>query len=119
MSDFIIKATNKDGYDRFLLWLSSESLLDHMDCIEESQDIINVSGKILIDQLLLTGNEYNRFITFNLVNGKLDFRTAKIVTPPYSYRIETINLLRENYCYVENSILTAEQRRKVRDGVAF
>ena len=35
------------------------------------------------------------------------------------FREETIDLLHDNYGYVENSILTDSQRQKVKDKVAF
>ena len=53
------------------------------------------------------------------LNGKLDFITARIVNPANFFRKETVDLLRDNYRYVENSILTDSQRQKVRDKVAF
>ena len=34
MDNFVIKDIGKDGYDKFLIWLSSESLIDHQDSIE-------------------------------------------------------------------------------------
>lgn len=36
MRDYIIKKVDKDGYDRFLLWLSTDSLVDHLGNIEDS-----------------------------------------------------------------------------------
>ena len=52
-------------------------------------------------------------------HGKLDFITARIVNPANFFREETVDLLHDNYGYVENSILTDSQRQKVRDKVAF
>lgn len=119
MNEYIIKEINKEGYDRFLLWLSFESLVDHLNSIETSPTMLNASGKILIDQLFLTGNRDNRFMSCDFKNGKLDFRTARVVSPSDFFRKETVNWLQDNYSYVENSILTELQRQKVRDGVAI
>ena len=41
MNTFVIKETNTDGYDRFLLWLSFESLLDHLVSIEEAPNMVH------------------------------------------------------------------------------
>ena len=119
MDTFIIKETNTDGYNRFLLWLSFESLIDHLSSIEEAPNMVNSSGKILIDQLFITGDGDNRFISCDFKNGKLDFKTARIVSPTDFFRKETIQWLHDNYCYVEHSILTESQRQKVKDGIAF
>ena len=55
MNTFIIKETNKDDYNRFLIWLSFENIIDHLNSIEEAPNIVNSSGKILIDQLFIFG----------------------------------------------------------------
>lgn len=119
MNTFVIKATNTDGYDRFLLWLSFESLIDHLSSIEEDPNMANSSGKILIDQLFITGDGDNRFICCDFKNGKLGFETAHIVSPVDFFRKETVQWLHDNYCYVEQSILTESQRQKIKDGIAF
>lgn len=119
MNTFVIKETNTDGYDRFLLWLSFESLIDHLRSIEEAPNMVNSSGRILIDQLFITGDGDNRFMCCNFKNGKLDFKTAHIVSPVESFRKETVQWLHDNYGYVENSILTESQRQMVKDCIAF
>lgn len=81
--------------------------------------MINSSGKILIDQLFITGNGYNRFICCNFKDGKLDFKTAYIVSPRAFFREETARWLHDNYQYVEYSLLTEDQRKKVKNGIGF
>lgn len=119
MSEYIIFNTNVDGYDRYVLCLSFESLLSYIRKIE----IVLAEGKreekILIDQLLITGNGKNRFMSCVFSDGRLDFRTAQIVTPSDFFRKETVEWLHDNYSYVENSILTEEQRQKIKDNTAF
>ena len=119
MNKFIIKNISECGYTRFLLWLSSESSVEYLGNIEDSQSIANTSGKILIDQLFLTGNGENRFISCYFNDGKIDMTTVAIVNPPECFRQDTVNWLRENYGYVECSILTEDQRQKIRNGIAF
>lgn len=117
MNTFIIKETHADGYDRFLLWLSSESLIDHLSSIEEDSNIVNSSGRILIDQLFITGDGDNRFMCCDFKNGKLDFKTARIVSPVEDFRKETAQWLHNNYEYIEHSILTESQRQKIKGKV--
>ena len=119
MSEYIIFNTNVDGYDRYVLCLSFESLLSYIRKIE----IVLAEGKreekIFIDQLLITGNGTNRFMSCVFSDGRLDFRTAQIVIPSEFFRKETVEWLHDNYSYVENSILTEEQRQKIKDNTAF
>lgn len=112
---------NKQDYNGFVLLLSSESLFDpdKIDNIEASLNAVKVSDKILIDQLFITGDEENRFISCELKNGKLDLKTARVVCPEKSFRMETVRWLHDNYCYVENSILTARQRKSIQNNVDF
>ncbi len=119
MKNFVAKKIDKCGYKRFLLLLSFESLMEYLDSIEESSNIIQASGKILIDQLFITGDEENRFISCELKNGKFDLKTACIVCPEKSFRMETVRWLHDNYCYVENSILTDRQRRSIKECIDF
>ena len=81
--------------------------------------MVNSSGKILIDQLFITGDGNNRFISCNFKNGKLDFKTVHVVSPVDFFRKETVQWLHDNYSYVEHSILTESQRQKVKAGIAF
>lgn len=119
MNEYVILRTNGEKYDRLVLCLSCESLLSYISKIEDALDLDGKEGKVLIDQLLLTGNGTNRFLSCEFSNGKIDFATAQIVVPDEYYRKETIVWLHDNYSYVENSILTEEQRQKIRNKIAF
>lgn len=119
MKEYIIKETNQEGFDRFLLCLSFESLFNYLSSIEASPQMIHASGRILIDQLLITGDGDNRFISCYFTDGRLDFETAHIVKPTVFFRKETVAWLHNNYCYVENSILSESLRQKIRDGEDF
>lgn len=119
MNEYIILNTYVDGYDRHVLCLSFESLLSYIRKIETALSEETSDEKILIDQLLITGNGSNRFMSCVFSNGRLDFRTAQIVTPSEFFRKETVEWLHDNYSYVENSILTREQRQMIKDKIVF
>lgn len=119
MSEYIMLNTHVDGYDRLVLCLSFESLLSYVRKIEAVLAVETKEEKILIDQLLITGNGTNRFMSCKFSNGRLDFQTAQIVTPAEFFRKETVEWLHDNYSYVENSILTEDQRQKIKDNVVF
>lgn len=119
MDEYAILKTNADDYDRMVLCLSSESLLAYIRKIEQALAEDNLDGKVLIDQLLITGNGTNRFIIVSFSHEKFDMKTAQTVNPPEYYREETAEWLHDNYRYAKNSILTAEQKQKIKDNIAF
>lgn len=119
MDEYAIIKTNAEGYDRMVLCLSSESLLTYIEKIEQTLAEDNSDGKVLIDQLMITGNGTNRFVSVSFSHGKFDMKAAQTVNPPEHCREETVKWLHDNYCYAENSILTAEQKQKIKANIAF
>lgn len=119
MNEYIILNTNADGYDGLVLCLTFESFLSYVKKIELVLTEERKKERILIDQLLITGNGTNRFMSCEFSDGKLDFETAQIVNPADFFRRETVEWLHDNYSYVENSILTEEQRKKIKDNIVF
>ena len=115
MNEYKILKTNVKGYDRLVICLTSESLLTYIKKIECSLSGTETDETILIDQLLITGDGANRFMSCLFKNGKLDFRTAHAVVPSEYYRKKTIEFLHDNSWYVENSILTEAQRQKIKE----
>lgn len=119
MNEYAILKTHEDDYDRLVLCLSSESLLEYIEKIEQTLAEDNLNGKVLIDQLMITGNGNNRFISVSFSHGKIDLKTAQTVNPTDHYRKATVEWLHDNYHYVENSILTADQKQKIKDNIVF
>ena len=119
MNEYTIIKANTEDYSRMVLCLSSESLLPYIDKIEQALAEDNSDGNILIDQLLLTGNGVNRFMSVSFSHGKFDMKTAQTVNPSEYYRKAATEWLHDNYRYTENSILTAEQKQKIKDNIAF
>ena len=74
---------------------------------------------MLIDQLFITGNGKNRFISCNFNKGRLDLKSAKIVKADNYFRKLTVEYLKNNYRYVENSIFTDIERNSIRGGIIF
>lgn len=119
MDEFTIIQLNNDSYDIFLLCLTFESIATYKQSIESSNYIRGKTGKILIDQLLVTGNGPNRFICCNYFNGFLDFTSARVVPANYYYKSITVEWLHRHNEYIEYSILTAKQRQYIRDSIPF
>lgn len=119
MNEYVIINANNIGFDRLVLCLTFESLLTYINKIENMLTKGGVEGRILIDQLLITGDSSNRFLSCAFSKGKLDFETAQIVEPAEYLKKESVKWLHDNYLYVENSILTAEQRQMIKDNKVF
>ena len=115
----LIEKVDFCGYDRFLLCLTFESVVNYLSEIETSPEMVKCSGKALIDQLLVTGNGDNRFLSCSFLDGKLDMSTAEIVIPDGRFRSITVERLRDNFAYVEHSILSEYQRECIKKGISF
>lgn len=119
MDEFVIQKVNASEYDCFLLCLSFESIATYKPMVESSPFIRHHTGKMLIDQLFITGNGQNRFICCNYVDGVLDFSSAQVVKASDCFKTLTVKWLNTHYIYVNHSILTESQRRCIRDCVPF
>lgn len=119
MNEFVIRKVKKSSYDRFLLCLDFDSITTYKPLIESSPLIMHQTGKILIDQLLVTGNGQNRFISCEYLNGILDLATAQTVQADNYFKSMSIKWLNTHYAFVKNSILTENQRRCVQKCVPF
>lgn len=119
MGNFFFESVQENGYNGFLLWLSSESILEHLGEIKEYLKNRNFCGKIVVDQLFLTGNSNNRFACCEYFEGNLQFDDIRPVQPADFFREKSVRFLHENYAYVENSILTEEQKEKIKDNIPF
>jgi hypothetical protein len=93
--------------------------LEYIEKIEQTLAEDNLDGKVLVDQLFITGNGTNRFMSIFFSHGKFAVKTAHVVDPPEHYRKATVEWLHDNYHYVENSILTADQKQKIKDNIIF
>lgn len=119
MNHFAIQETNRDDYDKLLIWLSSDSLVDHLRDIEKALNKTHLTGKILIDLLYITGNTENRFMSCTFKDDTLDLKTAQVASPAPYFRKKTIQWLHDHYEFVEQSILTENQRQKIKNNIVF
>lgn len=119
MEQYLVERVDLCGYNLFILCLSVDCLADDLSEIESLPEIVNYSGKILIDMLLLTGNEYNRFVSCSFKNGKPDLTKSRIVHPAQCFRDMTCKYLCEHFGYVRNSILTEAQQECIKNGISL
>ncbi len=119
MNGFVIEKLNNDEYDLFLLCLSFESIVNYLNDIESSEQIVGKSGVLLIDQLLVTGNSDNRFISCKYISGKIDINSTTKVIPEERMKELSLRLLSENKGCYKNSILTSYERQCIDKGIIF
>ena len=116
MRDFEITRISIDSSNKlYILCLSHQSIATYLDEIVNHPLIALKTGIILIDQLLVTGDGDNRFIECYFYNGIIDFESMHNVTPTKEAKQLSLTLLRMNYQYLHNSILTDEQRYQIQN----
>ena len=119
MKKYILEKINEDEYTYFIISLTYESILDYVEEIEEELEIQNNIKTILIDQLLTTGNNKNRFISCEYQYGQIKLFTAKNVNCKENIRKVSSRILKDQYELIENSILTKYQKQSIKEGRAI
>lgn len=119
MKKYNLIKINEDEYTYFIISLTYESILDYIEEIENELMIEKKIRLILIDQLLTTGNNKNRFISCEYQNGKIRLFTAKNVDCKENIRKISSQILKEKYNLIENSILTKYQKQRIKEGRAI
>ena len=123
MKKYILEKINEDKYAYFIISLTYESILDYIEEIEKKLSIEKNKIVIIIDQLLTTGNNKNRFISCEYQNGKIKLfnRARNEGNFDCSENIRKISsqVLKNNYELIENSILTKNQKQCIKEGRAI
>lgn len=119
MKKYILEKLNEDEYTYFIISLTYEGVLDYIEEIESELSIEKSIRIILIDQLLTTGNNRNRFISCEYQNGKIKLYTAKNVDCNENIRKISSQILKDKYNLIENSILTKYQKQRIKEGRAI
>lgn len=119
VGNYLLHQLNDAQYDYLVLCLTYESMLNYLDQLESDQQLQNKSGKLLVDQLLVTGNGRNRFIGCDFRDGEIILSTAKNIKPDNIYKDLTIKLLQQNSGMLKCSILSDHQRELIMEGQAI
>lgn len=119
MEKYVLKKLNIDSCAYFVVSLTYEGILDYIEEIESKIEYEENIRIILIDQLLTTGNNKNRFISCECKEGKIRLFTAKNVIGIEKIRKLSSQILRDNYKIIENSILTRNQKQSIKEGKAI
>lgn len=106
------------GYDDelFVLCLNYDSILNYVNEIE-NQIVDKIrKGKIIVDQLFVTGNGKNRFIECDFADGQVLLSTAKVIKPNVRYLNLSKEYLAQNRSILDKSILTSNEKNRVLGG---
>lgn len=114
--DYLIQKAHTEDYDVFLVCIGHEGLMAYLDQVEEEPLIKEGSGVLLVDQLLITGNGKNRFMTIPFEKGELFINKAEQIDPDETYRKKSAGHLRERLHLLENSILMDHEIEHISNG---
>lgn len=114
----LLKLNSDTEYVYLVVMCTANSPYDYLDSISIDLGKINFSGKVLLDQMMHTGNTEKRFIKFdfdkhNLLNGEY-----VNIKKDSSYR-KTVCEYLQNSNYLDGSILTSIQRRMIQKGITI
>lgn len=119
MENYILYALNDKKYGFLLLCLSHENVFSFYEKVQRNPIIQQGKGLILLDQLLVTGNGNNRFVSIPYDCGRMDFSNAHNVTVDNTIRELSVLLLNSNIDSLQNTILTESQQEMVRQRIAI
>lgn len=114
MKEYILQNVEYNSNKFYLICLSHNSLLCYQSQIEN--ELATKNGQIIIDQLLITGNNRNRFLTCTVRNGKLILSTAYVSNGDGPYKFLTSEYLRQNVDLLYASALTDLQKKLIIKG---
>lgn len=117
MKEYIISHNVKADYDGMILCLSYESIFSYLHNIETESLVKNSKGQLLIDQLLITGDTENRYISCIYNYGKIIVSSAKYVHPDNYYKSLSCKLLKKNVDFLKNSILSDQQKEAILNNI--
>ena len=119
MQEYTIINTKTKEYKKMIICLSHESILEYINKIEKTLTEEKIEGKILIDQLLITGNNNNRFCEIKFTREKFNQNTAQNITPKENYKKMTTEYFNSHYEFIKNSILTDEEKQKIKNNITI
>lgn len=100
-----------------IICLSYESIYSYIHLLEKELTKRNIMcADILIDQLLITGNNKNRFLSIKFSSGKFILSTATNINADTIYRQFTMDYLKSRTNILRNSVLSPKQITMIEHG---
>ncbi|WML58106.1 type II toxin-antitoxin system RnlB family antitoxin [Neobacillus sp. PS2-9] len=120
MKKVSIEFLNDSSYSALLTTLSSESPIDLLRDFEEENSFV-CSGKIIVDNILHSGNNSDRFIELLCENGKINYSSVNFIQieRKNDLRVKANNTLRQYPNIINNSILNNSQKKLLLHGISI
>ncbi len=90
-SEFYRCSINKYEY---CIFLDSNTIACYLD---QLMHMSFKKNKLIVDQLFYSGNKRNRFIVFDIIDGFLDYNTAKNITIPSQMQKKIDSIILSKY----------------------
>lgn len=119
-SMYILSNCYSSSYDWQVVCLSYDSIYSYIQLIQNDLKTQNVrKAKVVFDQLLITGNNINRFLSIEFNENSFLFNTAQNITPEMSIRQKTHSILLKNIRLLDNCVLTEKQVNMIKKGLVL
>ncbi len=111
MLKYKIEKLNDSLFNCIIVFFNYDSIMNHINQIESELD--NLIEIILIDRLLTTGDNENRYISCKVNNSKILLETAQTVIPNEEIVNISDKILRQYPKELEKSILCQSLKEKI------
>jgi hypothetical protein len=120
MENVVIENLNDSSYSALLTTLSSDSPINTIRNFETENEF-ECAGKLLIDNILHSGNNSDRFIELLCENGKINYNSLNFIQieRKNELRIKANNTLRKYPHIINNSILNNSQKKLLLNGISI
>lgn len=119
-SMYILSNCYSGVYDWQVVCLSYDSIYSYIQLIQNDLTAQNVcEAKVVFDQLLITGNNTNRFLSIDFCDNAFLFGTAKNIVPETNIKQKTHSILLQNIKLLDNCVLTKKQVKMIKKGLAL
>lgn len=121
MSKYKINNINGGVYSALIVVLTYENIFTRLEKIEKELADNNISGKIIFDNLLKSGNNSERFIAAYFDGEKFDKQSFEftVLKRTDSIRMLSCSLLREYKKAIEMSILDKFEKDLLVNGLSI
>lgn len=102
-----------DNHRYYLVCRGPDSIFSYVDSIQNDSHIAKHSGELIVDQVLVAGDNPNRFALIPYQNGQLLLSKAKSIAATDEFRKTTSSIFKKNLSDLQYSILTTEQKFRV------
>ncbi|MED3821647.1 MULTISPECIES: type II toxin-antitoxin system RnlB family antitoxin [Priestia] len=120
MENILVEHLHDSPYFALLTTLSSNDPIDLIRNFELNSEF-SCSGKILIDNILHSGNNSDRFIEISCEEGKINYKSMNNVAIERKnhLRIKANETLRKYPSIINNSILNNSQKKLLLHGISI